>query len=1168
MRKVLLITLILATTIVYSQNKGKAVPKKLKESAWRDVKKGKDLLTTVLLNNVDVNEKNELVQGAYRVCSYVSIDSLGNGKHVMIKLLYPDSLEANFVYPIPNKFIKIYGDSFKIVNIKGIKKRVDIKHINRGLLTGFIKLHNKIGDTIELSLRADEAKESKDRIIFNLKKVNYKKAEYENQAEDLTDVEINKVIYPKQFKELQESGLDEHAEFPGGEKGFVEYMQMNLKYPQMAFETGIQGTVFAGYKINSEGKIEDIKILRGIGGGCDQEVIRTISLMPKWKPARIDSVALPVYKQLSIRFKLVDWRDKEGITGNLNSIEFSTDRTPDFVIEEDSNGVKIGHYKRSKLVVYKKIKINDEETKEINYYWNGIKQSETTYKGNIANGKQTLWRINGIKKFEGEYKDDKCVGEHCYYYDNGNIHKEIDYEKGIYREWGERGYITKEGRFKEGQAKGLWKEYADGILSAKGKYKDGFKKGRWVMYDDKGKKTGHKRYKEEEYANKIDIPTEFNHYSGGSMTYSVIGKILPLYILTETNELIKEKTNADVREKGIEGAETDINIRGGTHEHTGIVLDGIKMYDPQSGNNQKNMSCFRYFNKEIELLNSTDALKYGINSGNEVIKSVKYIDDNNLIFTAIGGENNYYNTGLVINTYGGLKTKGANTNKYLENSLIIDSRGSDGYGNNTGFNKNQINYNAEYSIYNKKTEIEKRTYFRFAGGYLDNRFGTHNFYSELYPDQYSDNKSSFINLQINKNYINNRSSRKNHDEYPDITAEANIFWIRNNNKYVMDRANPTNSFNSYNYSLSDAGGVTLETVIDRWNPVTIKAMLSRENIMSNILGDSTGRRKSIDGETGLYYDHRKSRNNTEFFIKKEYILKPKVDNTIKKGIFIIPALLVSRNDMYDWNLCPGLDIIYKNYEKDINYSIKINKTTRIPTFTELYENSPISRGNDILNPENLINYEAGIIKLREEYEQRCFYHEYLWRISIFRKDGSNIIDWVKKPADNRWECVNIEKLNITGIEASTKLDAKDILGKNYGILRNLNSISLDYTYISSNKSKGDYISYYVMTYLKHNIRVKLDYRLFKKINAVLTYTYHSRAGTYIDEPTGKEINYKPYNLLDGKIIYVRQSLNVYLELTNIFNSAYYDFGNMPLPGRWVKVGVMMNFNWDNKKENN
>ena len=80
MRKVLLTTLIIISSIGYSQENGKDKPRKLKESAWRDVKKGKDVLTAVLLDKADVNEKNEIVEGAYRVCSYVSIDSLGNGK--------------------------------------------------------------------------------------------------------------------------------------------------------------------------------------------------------------------------------------------------------------------------------------------------------------------------------------------------------------------------------------------------------------------------------------------------------------------------------------------------------------------------------------------------------------------------------------------------------------------------------------------------------------------------------------------------------------------------------------------------------------------------------------------------------------------------------------------------------------------------------------------------------------------------------------------------------------------------------------------------------------------------------------------------------------------------------------------------------------------------------
>lgn len=98
--------------------------------------------------------------------------------------------------------------------------------------------------------------------------------------------------------------VEENPDFPGGEEARMKYLQENIKYPQMARESGIQGTVYATFVVEPDGRITNVGILRGIGGGCDEEAIRVIRNMPRWKPGKQRSKAVRVQFNMPIRFVL------------------------------------------------------------------------------------------------------------------------------------------------------------------------------------------------------------------------------------------------------------------------------------------------------------------------------------------------------------------------------------------------------------------------------------------------------------------------------------------------------------------------------------------------------------------------------------------------------------------------------------------------------------------------------------------------------------------------------------------------------------------------------------------------------------------------------------------------------------------------------------------------
>ena len=98
--------------------------------------------------------------------------------------------------------------------------------------------------------------------------------------------------------------VEEMPSFPGGEAKLMEYVGKNIKNPQIARETGIQGRVFVNFVVEPDGSVSNVTVLRGIGGGCDEEAMRVVKNMPKWKPGKQRGKAVRVQYMLPVNFRL------------------------------------------------------------------------------------------------------------------------------------------------------------------------------------------------------------------------------------------------------------------------------------------------------------------------------------------------------------------------------------------------------------------------------------------------------------------------------------------------------------------------------------------------------------------------------------------------------------------------------------------------------------------------------------------------------------------------------------------------------------------------------------------------------------------------------------------------------------------------------------------------
>ena len=98
--------------------------------------------------------------------------------------------------------------------------------------------------------------------------------------------------------------IDKMPNFPGGDQAFYSYFAKNIKYPKEAKDNGVSGKVYSQFTVNEDGSITDIKILRGIGSGCDEEAKRILKGMPNWEPKIVKGKPVKETMVIPVNFSL------------------------------------------------------------------------------------------------------------------------------------------------------------------------------------------------------------------------------------------------------------------------------------------------------------------------------------------------------------------------------------------------------------------------------------------------------------------------------------------------------------------------------------------------------------------------------------------------------------------------------------------------------------------------------------------------------------------------------------------------------------------------------------------------------------------------------------------------------------------------------------------------
>jgi len=392
------------------------------------------------------------------------------------------------------------------------------------------------------------------------------------------------------------------------------------------------------------------------------------------------------------------------------------------------------------------------------------------------------------------------------------------------------------------------------------------------------------------------------------VTFTKLGRTISVLTKTELSKLpittvqeaLEYVNSLDVKQRGPEGVQADISIRGGTFEQTLILIDGTRLTDPQTAHHNMNLPISLDVIERVEILKGQGSRIHGSNAFGGIINIItKSNASNDLNVGLMGGDNAYYKFDI----NGSVKL--SNTNHFFS----ISKNKSDGYRFNTNFENINISL---ISSFNFNSAVLKTIL-----GYTGKDFGANSFYTNKFPNQ----------------------AEKTRTKFAAITSEFNlgifyfspkVYWRGNDDEFLLNKDNP--GFYKNNHNTNVFGGEVQATFENYFGSTSFGGEYVLDNISSNNLGIHNRERK------GVFFEHR--------------------TNLLSTININIGSYLYNYSNI-GWKLWPGFDISYLPFS-NLKLYANFGKAFRIPTYTEQFYNDPVTMGNSNLHPEETVNYEFGM----------------------------------------------------------------------------------------------------------------------------------------------------------------------------------------------------------------
>ncbi len=587
--------------------------------------------------------------------------------------------------------------------------------------------------------------------------------------------------------------------------------------------------------------------------------------------------------------------------------------------------------------------------------------------------------------------------------------------------------------------------------------------------------------------------------------------------LETLDDVLKLVAGADIRSRGAKGVQSDISIRGGNFDQVLILLNGIKVNNPQTGHHSLDLPVDLSMLDHIEIIEGSAGQSFGVNAYAGVINLVTK-----------NPKKEQAQTGLKIGQYSYLKTD-FDLSHSLGNLAVYNGfsyQRSDGYLTNEKINN--TDFYAIKDFVHIHLNLDKLP-VDIQAGYHQKDFGANSFYTSKYPWQYEKTHGYFASVQTSFGHkINWKPSISYKLHYDEFQLFRESIYHYTNGYYVHEQDTaqyaPGFYYKGHNYHKTQQISATVNMQYRSKLGITNAYFaISDDRIWSNVLG--TNLNKPIVASDRITYTKGSDRTYLESHFNQTKQIK---NFNVGAGI----NLLYSPD--YEEQITGGGFI---NYQKNhFTYYASLNTASRLPSFTDLYYQGPTNIGNPDLQPETSISYELGA----KYHHKKTFA-----TVSGFYRKSNNTIDWIKYNLTDKWQPQNLTQLHTYGLEASIKHRFQNKFAQ---------QLIASYAYLNMDKANQmPFVSKYALDYLKHKLSVQFSHYFFWKTTIHWTGIYKDRAGQYIDYVNEQYqlFDYKPYFLTHVKINKQFKKTRIALSIENLFDTIYNDLSYIKMPGRWV-----------------
>ena len=622
--------------------------------------------------------------------------------------------------------------------------------------------------------------------------------------------------------------------------------------------------------------------------------------------------------------------------------------------------------------------------------------------------------------------------------------------------------------------------------------------------------------------------------------------------VSNINELLDYLGSVDMRQRGPLDVQGDLGVRGGTFDQTLVLVNGVRMNNPQTGHHNMNLPVPLQMIDRIEVIQggATNAHGIGAMTGvvNIVLKSAPMKFNAGYAFTT--GEHGLLNSSFYL---------GKKIGKWGV-QLGQQSQKTAGYILNADFESSKlfVNLEREFKLGKEKGHI--------SIFYAENQkaFGAQNYYSTTFPDQFEATSTRIFGLKLDESIGLNTDFRFNmnlvtgtdrFELYRETAGlggfdASNVAYDKLSSGRYYRSADGDTAASWYSGPNFHQTLVFNQNVVatHRWSVAHQSSLgynLRYDEIYSNVLGGDFGDVYLVPGWDGYTMDKGASTTDFSFFVEHKYTRERfQVTAGAMLNHHIGPAFSDDSNFF-----APSLDVLYR-LTKDASLYVTANRSMRYPTYTDLYYNRGGAQGSLDLSPESAWNYEWG-------YKQKS--GQVYSSAALFHRRSKDLIDWVSYAGDPIAYASNITSLALTGIEGGMQYNAS----KRKALLRNA---VVQAAFMRGVTPEVDFSSLYALDYLQAKINARATQRLGLGFFLNYSITLQDRVGTY-RSIGGEEVNYDPFALVDFKLYYApaggifkRQfPFQAYVNINNALDAAYYDRGNVIQPGRWVSTGLEFRF---------